>query len=377
MHNRDRALNILNYRPVDRMPAVHFGYWDELLDEWVAQGKLDRDLVEGYKARIPEYLTRLDEILGWDFEWPHCYNTKTNMKLYPPFEYKVLEELEGGTLRVQTEIGTIERIKPGIVSIPEFEDYLLKDRESFEKYYLPKMMFDKCRIDYDAYINYNENFYDKSNAPVALWIGSVIGDIRDMLTLEGFSYMMYDEDETLLADIVDAYADMQYKCIEEVLKTGAKFDYAHGWEDICYNSGPLLSPAIFDELCAKHYKKRTDLLHRYGIDIVGVDCDGVVDKLLPTWFDNGVNMMFPIEVGTWGDQFERARLKFGKGMLGVGGMDKTALRKDKKAVDSEIERLKRLSSLGGFIPCPDHRLMPGTDFELVKYYTEQIKKIKI
>ncbi len=64
-------------------------------------------------------------------------------------------------------------------------------------------------------------------------------------------------------------------------------------------------------------------------------------------------------------------------MLGVGGMDKTALRKDKKAVDAEIERLKRLVFMGGFIPCPDHRLMPGTKFELVQYYAEEIKKIKI
>jgi hypothetical protein len=69
--------------------------------------------------------------------------------------------------------------------------------------------------------------------------------------------------------------------------------------------------------------------------------------------------------------------RFGKGMLGVGAMDKTALRKDKAAVDAEIERIKRLASLGGFIPCPDHRLMPGSKFELVQYYAEEIKKVKI
>jgi hypothetical protein len=58
-------------------------------------------------------------------------------------------------------------------------------------------------------------------------------------------------------------------------------------------------------------------------------------------------------------------------------MDKTAFRKDRAAVDAELERLTRLVSLGGFIPCPDHRLMPGSDFELVKYYAEKIKEIKI
>jgi hypothetical protein len=64
-------------------------------------------------------------------------------------------------------------------------------------------------------------------------------------------------------------------------------------------------------------------------------------------------------------------------MLGVGGMDKTVLRLDKAAVDRELERLTRLSALGGFIPCPDHRLMPGTKFELVQYYAEKIKEIKL
>ena len=137
------------------------------------------------------------------------------------------------------------------------------------------------------------------------------------------------------------------------------------------------TPSTFDDLCGKHYKKRNDLLRQYGIDIISLDCDGVVEKLIPTWLDNGVNVLFPIEVGVWGDQFEAARKKYGERILGIGGMDKTALRRDKAAVDAEIERMKRLASMGGFIPCPDHRLMPGTKFELVQYYAEEIKKIKI
>ena len=63
-------------------------------------------------------------------------------------------------------------------------------------------------------------------------IGSVLGDIRNMTSVVGMSYLIYDEDEELFADIVDTYAEMQYKCVEAVLETGAKFDYAHFWEDI-------------------------------------------------------------------------------------------------------------------------------------------------
>ena len=372
MTNRERAMNILHFKPVDRMPAVHFGYWPELLQEWAAQGKIPQSLADSWYDG-GEADSALDRLIGWDFNWYRTAGAYNN--LLPTFEHKILETLPDGTQRVQSPSGMIERVRPGVTSIPSEDDYLLKDREAFETLYRPKMQFDPARVNYEYFKHFNET--RDPDVPIGLHLGSVLGDIRSMVSVVGMSYLLYDEDEDLFADVVDAYADMQYKCVEEILKTGAKFDFAHYWEDICFNSGPLLSPAVFDELCAKHYKKRNDLCHAYGIDIISLDCDGVTDKLLPTWFENGVNVMFPIEIGTWGDQFEAARKKYGKGMLGVGGMDKTVLRLDKAAVDRELERLTRLSALGGFIPCPDHRLMPGTKFELVQYYAEKIKEIKL
>ncbi len=372
MTNRERAMNILHYKEVDRLPAVHFGYWNELLQEWAEQGKIPAELAIG-KQDGNEKDRELDKLIGWDFNWNNT--ASANKSLMPCFETKVLEEFPDGSRRIQSVSGLIELVKPGISSIPAEEDYLLKDRKAFEELYLPKLQFSKDRIDLEYFKNFNDN--RPKDIPVGLHLGSVLGDIRNMTSVIGMSYLIYDEDEELFADIIDAYADLQYKCAEAVLSTGAKFDFAHYWEDICFKNGPLISPEIFDELCAKHYKKRNELCNKYGIDIISLDCDGVTEKLLPTWFENGVNTMFPIEIGVWGDQFEAARNKFGKGMLGVGGMDKTALRKDKAAVDAEIERIKRLVALGGFIPCPDHRLMPGTKFELVQYYAEEIKKIRI
>lgn len=372
MNNIERAMNILHYQPVDRLPAVHFGYWQELLDEWAEQGKISRDLAVGnYDGSEKD--TELDQLIGWDFNWYRTVSAANHLN--PCFEYKVLEVLPDGTRRVQNHDGLIEKVKPGATSIPSEDDYLLKDREAFETLYRPRMQFSPDRVNLEYFKHFNET--RPQDVPVGLHLGSVLGNIRNITSVVGMSYLLYDEDEDLFADIVDTYAEMQYQCVKAVLETGAKFDFAHYWEDICFKNGPLLSPDVFDELCAKHYKKRNDLCHEYGIDIISLDCDGVTEKLLPTWFDNGVNTMFPIEVGVWGDQFEPARQRFGKGLLGVGGMDKTALRKDKAAVDAEIERMKRLAAMGGFIPCPDHRLMPGTKFELVQYYAEEIKKIRL
>ncbi|MBO5294292.1 MAG: hypothetical protein J6B71_03495 [Clostridia bacterium] len=373
MTTRERCMNILHYKNVDRMPAVHFGYWNEVLVEWAEQGHISQELAEAARGDGSVGQRKLDKIIGWDCNWYTTVAPKNG--LLPAFGREVLEVLPDGSQRVLSRRGVIEKIKPGVVSIPSEDDYLLKDRDAFERLFKPKMQFSPERVDVEFFKKFNET--RNQEIPIGLCLGSVMGQIRDITTVKGMSYLIYDEDEDLFADIVDTYADMQYQCVEAVLATGARFDFAHYWEDICFKNGPLLSPQIFNELCAKHYKKRNDLCNKYGIDIISLDCDGVTEALQSTWIENGVNVLFPIEIGTWGDQFEAARKKYGERLLGVGGMDKTAFRKDKAAVDAEIERMKRMASMGGFIPCPDHRIMPGSKFELVQYYAEEIKKIRI
>jgi len=374
MTTRERCMNLLHYKAADRVPAVHFGYWSELLTEWADQGHISRELSENASADGSMAQRELDGILGWDCCWHNLVTPVQN--LYPKFEKKVLEVLPDGSRRILTGNGIIERVKPGIVSIPSEDDYLLKDRDSFEELFRHRMQFSPDRVNVEEVTRIFQEKHAQG-VPVGLNLGSVMGTIRDITTVTGMSYLIYDEDEDLFADIVDTFAEMQYQCAKAMLETGMKFDFAHYWEDICFKNGPLLSPDIFDELCAKHYKKRNDLCHSYGIDIISLDCDGVTEKLISTWIENGVNVLFPIEVGVWGDQFEPARKRYGEKILGVGGMDKTAFRKDKAAVDAELRRMERLVSMGGFIPCPDHRMMPGSKFELVQYYAEEIKKIRI
>ncbi|MFA5561704.1 MAG: uroporphyrinogen decarboxylase family protein [Eubacteriales bacterium] len=370
MDNRTRTLRVLEGRSVDRLPAVHFGYWQELLQEWQQQGHISAEVVAGWSDHTAQDRT-LDRLLGWDYNWSSVY--RGYMDLLPAFEHRVLERLPDGFVRYQNAEGLILRAREGATGIPAEDDYLLKDREAWERLYLPKLQYSPARVRPEAL----RRFCDTPREyPVGLYVGSVLGTVRNMLSVVGLSYMMADDPE-LLQEIVDTHADTQYRTVEAILATGARFDFGHFWEDICFKNGPLVSPATFDGLCAKHYRRMTELLHRHGIRIVSLDCDGVVGQLIPTWLQNGVNTLFPIEVGVWGDQFEAARRRHGPTLLGVGGMDKTVLRRDREAVDREIERLRPLVALGGFLPCPDHRLMPGTKWELVQYYIEKIKSMKI
>ncbi|MBQ2780184.1 MAG: hypothetical protein IJF42_01315, partial [Clostridia bacterium] len=209
--------------------------------------------------------------------------------------------------------------------------------------------------------------------PIGLHLGSLIGHMRNMLGVEELSYLYADDDE-LYEEIVNTMCGLCYDCAKAILETGVKFDYAHYWEDICYKNGPLVSPGVFEELVGPWYRKISDLLAEYGVDIISLDCDGCIDALLPIWLENGVNTMFPIEVGTWNANIAPWREKYGKQVRGVGGMNKTVFARDKAAVDEEVERLKKLVALGGYIPCPDHRIAPDAEFELVQYYCQRMRE---
>ena len=43
MNNRERFNAIMHYENYDRMPVVHFGYWDELLEKWMQEGHITKE----------------------------------------------------------------------------------------------------------------------------------------------------------------------------------------------------------------------------------------------------------------------------------------------------------------------------------------------
>ena len=152
----------------------------------------------------------------------------------------------------------------------------------------------------------------------------------------------------LVDEMIQTTADLCYSGLKAILERYDRFDYGHMWEDICFKNGPLVSPRFFAEKIGPHYRRITGLLREHGIGIVSLDCDGKIDKLVPTWIENGVNTMFPIEVGTWNANIAPWRAAFGRELRGVGGMNKVVFAQDKAAIEAEVERLKPLVELGGF-----------------------------
>ena len=373
---------VLNYEDYDRLPIVHFGFWRDTLNKWSEEGHLTRKDAEEW-ADGNQADKSLGDKLGFDFNWNNLFRPHAGLR--PGFEGKTLRVREDGSREVLTGDGTIILDRNGIVSIRPHIDHLLKDRQSWCRLYAPKLQFHEERV-LGGEVNTDEGpkRFDQGGLdwlqagqwrdPLGINCGSLFGAIRNWLGVEGLSYLCVD-DEALFDDIVETVGDLSYRCIEKTLASGARFDFAHFWEDICFKNGPLVNPAVFQEKVGPQYKRITELIGKYGIEIVSVDCDGKIDGLVPIWLNNGVNTMFPIEVGTWGASIAPWRKQYGRELRGVGGANKTVFAHDRAAVDTEIERLKPLVELGGYLPCPDHRIAPDAKWENVRYYCDSMRKV--
>jgi len=365
MTHRENTLAILRYEPYARMPVVSFGYWEKTVRKWADEGHITHAEAEDYiRAGDNSAGDRsIMQKLGFDFNWNACIGAY--VLPYPHFERQVLEEKPDGSRVVRDALGLICLEKPGIVSIPAEIGTSLTDRDIWEAEYRPRLQMCAERLPREALAALPPP--EEREIPVGLHLGSLMGHMRNILGVEQLSYL-YADDEDLYKEIIDTMCGLCYDGAKAILETGVKFDYAHFWEDICFKNGPLVIPAVFEGLVGPWYKKITALVHAYGIDIISLDCDGCIDSLLPIWLKNGVNTMFPIEVGTWNASIAPWRAQYGKAVRGVGGMNKNVFSKDRAAVEAEVNRLKPLIALGGFIPCPDHRIAPDAKFELVQYY---------
>lgn len=371
MNNRQRALAILNYENYDRMPVVHFGFWNETLEHWAKLGHISQEeaLTWG-DGNISDQT--IGARLGFDFNWYHTLGP--NSDLIPKFEQKVLEELPDGMRKVLNPDGVIILQKDDATGIPTEIDHYFKGRREWEDDFRQRLQFSPQRVSYSPE-TLDEIRKPGREYPLGLHCGSLYGRIRDFTGMINLSYLQAD-DPDLYTEMIDTMGELCYQGVKHTLEqTGPGFDFGHFWEDICYRAGPLVSPRVFRQKVGPHYRRITELLLSHGINLVSLDCDGKIDELVPIWIENGVNTMFPIEVGIWHASLAPWRAKYGTAIRGVGGMDKKVFAYDYAAIDAEIERLKAIVDLGGFIPCPDHRIPPDAKWENVQYYCERMRVV--
>lgn len=356
MTTRSLVQSIMNYGEFDRMPVLHWGQWDETKARWVSEG-MPADLDEG------EYFgaVGVQHVLG------------ANLNLLPAFEEEVLQETQEYRIFRNTT-GVVQKVLKSASTLPQFLDYTLKTASDWDDY-KKRLQPNPERIpdDIDERIGAAEN----SGMPIAIWTGSMMGWIRDWMGVENMSYLMFDSRD-VYEDMVNTSAELVCWSIDQILpRMHTQPDWGFGWEDICFKNGPLVSPSIFESCVAGGYRKIRSKLEEYGVRVYGLDSDGYIEPLLKNWLDAGVNMQFPVEIGTWDADPMDLRRKFGKELLMIGGFNKLVLEDGPEKIDAEIDRRMEIMRDGGFLIMPDHWITPGVSLENYKYYLDRIRTLRL
>jgi uroporphyrinogen decarboxylase len=133
-----------------------------------------------------------------------------------------------------------------------------------------------------------------------------------LMGFENFGMQLAD-DPGLVQAVVEKLAESQAAVLEILLQ----HDCAGAvWmpDDLCYNSGPVVSPGVYRQFIYPGYVKMIERCHQAGIP-VGLHSDGDLKRLLPELVACGFDCIHPFEPPlndivdvkrTWGDRISLA-----------------------------------------------------------------------
>jgi len=157
--------------------------------------------------------------------------------LYEDSRYRIERQASGITLKV---------LKTH-TSMPSFIDFPVKNRDDWEKIkrrYNPKDL----RRYPKTWSNELIEYYNNTDRPVGVSLGSCFGWARELMGLEKLLVSFYKE-PSLVQEIMDFWADFTIELITPAVEA-VKFDYATIWEDMAYKNGPHISQGFSESLCS-------------------------------------------------------------------------------------------------------------------------------
>jgi len=358
LNQRERILRAVEYDKIDRLPDYEFGVWPQTIERWIKEG------LETKTKNI------------WDVI-PECFNTddinkfhsiNVNIGLYPEFKQETLEETDQYKIVINKQGSVCKVFKDDSNgSMPQFIKYAIETRKDWERLKEEKLKInDNGRFDANIEEECKKSF--TSETPTVLFCGSLYGTIRNLMGVENLSYAVND-DPMWVEDMIEHFKNLTIENISKI-QYPAKIDFGFWWEDMCYKSGPLISPEFVRDKMLPKYKEITAVMKdKFMCNHHILDCDGNIGKLLPIWLEAGIDIMFPMEAEC--NDVLKLRETNGDRSIFKGYFNKKALIDGKYAIDKEFERLRPLAKQGGFIPHVDHLVPPDVSLENYRYYRDR------
>lgn len=324
MTNRERLVNTLHFRPVDRLPRIEWAsWWNQTIDRWKQ---------EGLPSDMPA--DKISDFWGLDGLKQIWCVPRSSACPKPRFH-------GSGIMETEEEY---EALRPYLFPKEPLENYL----EQLKRW---KPLHDQGEI--SIWLSFDGFF----------WFP------RTLFGIENHLYAFYDYPQLMHRMNREEAAYILY-CIEEICKVLTP-DFMTFAEDMSYNHGPMLSKECFDEFLRPYYLQTVPAVKEKGI-LPMVDTDGDVSKLIPWLREAGVEGILPLErqagvdVAAIRKQYPDFRM--------IGAFDKTVMRRGEAAMREEFERLLPVMRSGGFIPSVDHQTPPDVSMENYRIYLKLLQE---
>jgi uroporphyrinogen-III decarboxylase len=145
-------------------------------------------------------------------------------------------------------------------------------------------------------------------------------DAIDLLGMENLYIKMYAEPElvdAVMRHMVDFYAEVSRRIFDAAADS---IDIFFIGNDFGSQTGPLLSPALFERFLQPHLKRLIDLGHSYGLK-VQLHCCGGFAPLIPLLIEAGLDGLHAVQPDCRGMDLRTLKAEFGDKILFNGAID--------------------------------------------------------
>ena len=145
-------------------------------------------------------------------------------------------------------------------------------------------------------------------------------DAIDLLGMENLYMKMYDEPElvdAVMQHLVDYYVEVSRRIFNAAAEVTDIFFIGN---DLGGQTGPLLSPDLFERFVLPHLRRLIDLGHSYNLK-VQLHCCGGFAPLIPALIDAGLDGLHAIQPSCHGMDLRELKRDFGDKILFNGAID--------------------------------------------------------
>lgn len=356
MTSRERILTTLAHKEPDRVPidlggtmatGINYGAYLDLVDYLGMQEELVWDLSRSRTAQVSDAVRRR---LGLD-----CVGVRS------PAQASLRSWQEGGVEYLEDAWRVVWACPPGghfyTIDEPFAGQPSLSDLDAFP---WPDPTDPAWTAGLDEQIAEARALGD-----YALCLSLPVGFIHQSQFMRGYENWLIDMvlNRQFVEGLMDRVMEIQIEVIRRVLdRVGDKIDVLVYGDDIGFQTGPMVSPALYMEVLAPRQKRVFETLHAGSSAPVFYHTCGAVSGLIPQLIDMGVDILNPVQVSATGMDPTELKKRYGDRLSFWGAVDTHAVLPygTPEEVREEVRRrVDQLAEGGGYVLAAVHNIQAG------------------